>query len=808
MKPLVFPARPSDIHRYLDLLPIQAAVLDPACRIVHANPAWREYAEAVQGPLRYDTSWVYLDVRDPGFTDGSREAQAAVAGVRSVIRGNKDRFEIDYPCDRDGQRLWFRMIVTPAEETTPRGVVVLRLDLTEDRREEESLRLHQFASEKASGFVFWLTADGRFHFVNDRLCRVLGHTGRDLQDLSIWDVDPNQSEEIWPSHLGELRELGTLVYDTQYRTKEGFVFSVEAEASLFEVEGSEFVFVTGTEPQLAAEPSTGSVRFQRKVAERTSELSATNQRLQEEIHSRKETEDALRESQERLELALSGTNLGLWDWDLTSGRFTFDERWASLVGYSVDELEPHLEGWTGLVHPDDEVVLRKALEDHLDGITEVYEIPHRLNHRSGDYRWVVARGKVAERDERGGARRVVGTLQDITAHRDLEDRLLQSHKMEAIGRLAGGIAHDFNNLLTAINGYADLVLRKLKPDSQHRKKVQQIRNAGERAAALTNRLLAFSRKQMLQPEVLSLNRVVRNMESLLLPIIGEQISLRTQLEAALPPVKADLGQMEQVILNLAVNARDAMPTGGVLAIETGNADPRAVKRAAGRTPTRGDYVRLTISDTGMGMDSSTQSQAFDPFFTTKEQGQGTGLGLSMVYGIVRQSGGFIELESVLGEGSEFRLYLPCADEKTYRETRSAQIQLERDVEGSESVMVVEDEPAVRDLVLSSLEAKGYRVVVAPDAESALKILEDEGAPFELLLTDVLLPGMSGADLAQEVGETRPDLKVVFMSGYTRDALGRANILEDEVRFLQKPFAIDLLLDMVRRTLDDLPAQGG
>ncbi|MEM1250115.1 MAG: response regulator [Acidobacteriota bacterium] len=804
MKPLVYPSRPSDIHRYLDLLPVQAAVLDPACRIVHANPAWKAYAERFQGPLRYDTSWVYLDVRDPGFTDGSAEAQAAVAGIRSVIRGNKDRFEIDYPCDRDGERFWFRLIVTPAEESAPRGAIVLRLDLTEDREEEESLRLHEFASEKASGFVFWLQADGRFHLVNDRLCRALGHTRRDLLERHIWDVDPNHSESLWPSHVDELRDLGTLIYETQYKTKEGFVFTVEAESSIFRLDGREFVFVTGVEPPIAAEPATGSVRFQRKVAERTSELSATNQRLEQEVASRRETEEALREIQERLELALSGTNLGLWDWDLRSGKFTFDERWASLVGYEVSEIEPRLEGWTGLVHPDDEIVLRKALEDHLDGITDVYEIPHRLNHRSGDYRWVVARGRVAERDESGAAMRVVGTLQDITAHRDLEDRLLQSHKMEAIGRLAGGIAHDFNNLLTAINGYADLVLRKLEEESPHRKKIVQIRSAGERAAALTNRLLAFSRKQMLQPEVLNLNSVVRNMESLLLPIIGEQIGLRTRLDAALAPVKADLGQMEQVILNLAVNAKDAMPNGGNLKIETGNADPRAVKRAAGRTTTRGDYVCLKISDSGLGMDEETQAQAFDPFFTTKEQGQGTGLGLSMVYGIVRQSGGFIDLESRLGEGSTFHLFLPCAEEQNFLDAprTKSKLRVDREVEGTERVFIVEDEPAVRDLVQSSLEAKGYRVHVAPDAETAVRALEASSSPVDLLVTDVLLPGMSGPELAQKVQKNQPDLEVVFMSGYTQDALGRANILDGNVRFLQKPFAIDVLLDAVRGALDD------
>jgi PAS domain S-box-containing protein len=380
-----------------------------------------------------------------------------------------------------------------------------------------------------------------------------------------------------------------------------------------------------------------------------------------------------------------------------------------------------------------------------------------------------------------------------------EDQLRQAQKMEAIGQLAGGISHDFNNILTVIAGYCELALRKLPNPDPLRNNLEEIRKAGDRASGLTRQLLAFSRKQILQPEVLALNQVVTNVEKMLRRLIGENVDLRTALDPGLGTVKADPGQIEQVIMNLAINARDAMPQGGRLTIETGNVELDDAYADQHVTVTSGSYVMLAVTDTGTGMDAQTQARVFEPFFTTKELGKGTGLGLSTVYGIVKQSGGSIWIYSEIGHGTSFKIYLPRVDEAAQvyqRIPETAEI-----LQGTETVLVLEDDETLRRLSRSVLEMFGYRVLEAANGADALSLCETYEGPIELLATDVVMPGMGGGEAAKRLVELRPEMKVLFMSGYTEDTIFHQGVLDQEANFIQKPFSPDDLARKVREVLD-------
>jgi two-component system cell cycle sensor histidine kinase/response regulator CckA len=397
-------------------------------------------------------------------------------------------------------------------------------------------------------------------------------------------------------------------------------------------------------------------------------------------------------------------------------------------------------------------------------------------------------------------RLAISILHDVTDLREAEERVRGSQKMEAIGRLAGGIAHDFNNLLTAINGYSELLLQQMSQTDPSRAFLSEIRRAGERAASLTKQLLAYSRRQVLAPRHFNLNSVVAEMDKLLRRLIGEHIELVTHLETRLGTVHADVSQVEQVLVNLAVNARDAMEGGGKLFIETANA--LVPEGQPGPVPP-GDWVTLSVRDTGRGMDAETRARIFEPFFTTKEFGKGTGLGLSTVEGIVQQSGGLVTVESEPGQGTSFRICFPRVDARR-SSIEPAAIEEAQVRRGHETVLVVEDEDPVRALAQRMLEQSGYTVLVARDGEDALRQAEDEAQRIDLVLTDVVMPKMNGNELAQRLLARRSGLRVVFMSGYTDDVIVRRGLPETQTSFLQKPFSIRQLQAAIRNLLDDAP----
>jgi CheY-like chemotaxis protein len=364
---------------------------------------------------------------------------------------------------------------------------------------------------------------------------------------------------------------------------------------------------------------------------------------------------------------------------------------------------------------------------------------------------------------------------------------------------AGGVAHDFNNLLTAINGYSDLSLKRIPEDDSLRLNIGEIRKAGERAANLTRQLLAFSRKQFLQPKVVDLNELITDTVKMLTRLIGEDIEIRLELNGGLWKVQADPGQMDQMLINLAVNARDAMPQGGRLTVKTENV--LLGEAVAGRYESvqSAPHVLVEVSDTGCGMDEETRRRAFEPFYTTKEVGKGTGLGLSTVYGIVKQSGGYIEIESEMGKGASFRVYLPRLVEE--HEAAEGQKTIDAPLGGTEQVFLVEDEEMVRTLTQSVLEDAGYRVLTAVDGRDALRVCQSYTGQIHLLLTDVVMPRMGGRQLVEEVSKIRPDLRVLYMSGYTDDAIVHHGVLDPGTHFLEKPFSPDALLRKIREALD-------
>jgi two-component system cell cycle sensor histidine kinase/response regulator CckA len=391
-----------------------------------------------------------------------------------------------------------------------------------------------------------------------------------------------------------------------------------------------------------------------------------------------------------------------------------------------------------------------------------------------------------------------GTLEDISQRKLLEEQFRQSQKMEAVGRLAGGVAHDFNNAIGVITGYSELLQLRLPVGDPLHRYADEIAKAGQRAASLTRQLLAFSRKQVIQPEVLDLNNIVGEMDKMLRRLIGEDIQITFSREPRLAPIKADHGQIEQILMNLAVNARDAMPQGGKLFIQTSNVELDETYSRQHAYVKQGRYVMLTFSDTGCGMDKATQAKVFEPFFTTKEPGKGTGLGLSTVYGIVKQNGGYIWVYSEVGKGATFRIYFPHAEGvERRREDASAALP---PPSGSETILLVEDEDPLRQLARTCLETGGYKVLSVADGKSAIELVNSNPEPIDLLLTDVIMPGMSGRELANTVSQLRPGIKILFMSGYTNDLIAQYGVLEAGTQLLEKPFTLYSLLDKVDNVL--------
>lgn len=521
-----------------------------------------------------------------------------------------------------------------------------------------------------------------------------------------------------------------------------------------------------------------------------------------DISEQKRASDALRESEERFRATFDKASIGIAHTGIDHQLLRINQEYCAILGYSSDELMRR--GLQAITHPDDLAAEFAFSQRALSGALSSYSMDKRYWRRDGVLIWVSVTNTLIYDAEARPSYFIsivqdTSAVQDITARKRLEEELLQSRKMDAIGRLAGGVAHDFNNLLTVITGYCGRVLQRTDDQDTLRQEIGEISMAADRAAALTAKLLAFSRRQVIQRKVTNLNTVLVEMKDLLQRLIREDIGVITTVEPGLGLVEADEGQIGQVVMNLAVNARDAMPTGGTLSLSLRNEflnDEYALNHLG---VCSGRYVALSVRDTGCGMDAETQAQMFDPFFTTKELGKGTGLGLSTVYGIVKEHGGHLAVESAPGEGTTITVYLPRVENAVPQRDEAASVR--SDLRGTETILVVEDDSQLRHLTAEILRGEGYTVLEAENGERALEFVARRQEPIHLMLTDIVMPVMGGRELARQVLSSSKCGAVLYMSGYARDATAQ-DALPTDAPLLSKPFTPERLLETVRSTLDN------
>lgn len=536
-------------------------------------------------------------------------------------------------------------------------------------------------------------------------------------------------------------------------------------------------------------------------------LKIISERVCSQIEYRREHQ-AREATERRMALAIQGADLGTWDWDVQAGTGSCNERWAAMLGYTLEELDYQVDTWRDLIHPDDFPGAIAALDAHLAGRTDDYESEYRMRHRSGDWIWVLDKGGVIDRDENGAPLRVCGTHLDITQRKldeaerqNLEVQLRHSQKMEAIGQLAGGLAHDFNNILTAIMGNVDLhqdvVNSELGHDHRIAHAMEQIRMATQRASLLTRKLLTFSRRDVIRPELLDLNKVLMDLHPMLQRLLTAPVAFEVNTEQELPAIQMDVGQLEQVIVNLVVNAVQAMPVGGALKLRTGlvhlgEDDVRSTGQGK-----IGSYALLSVEDTGHGIPTEIRERIFEPFFTTKGPEVGTGLGLATVHGIVRQAGGHITVESEPDNGTTFHVHFPTSMERST--TKGQHGDDTAPAGGSEVLLVCEDDEEVRMLTMNSLQKAGYEVYGAGTGAAALAIAASDRV--DMLLADVIMPDMNGREISDQIRSLRPGLPTLFMSGYTSNIISQHGIDDESSDFLQKPFTRARLLEKVRLVLN-------
>ena len=525
-----------------------------------------------------------------------------------------------------------------------------------------------------------------------------------------------------------------------------------------------------------------------------------------DITERKRTEAALLDSEQRFQYVLEATRDGVWDWMIDTGDVYFSPQWLRLLGYEPGEVPPRVEFFYSVTHPDEADRIRFLVNEHLAGRTEDKQDEVRLRTKSGEYRWFFDRGRVVARDADGRPLRMVGTITDITDRKraeaeraKLENQLRQLQKMESIGRLAGGVAHDFNNMLGVMLGHAEMALDDDSLSTHVRADLLGIRDAATRSANITKQLLAFARQQSVTPEILNLNDRVKSMMSMLPRLLGEDVELISEPGEELWTIRIDPSQVDQILTNLCVNARRAIENIGTITIATQNVVIDAEFCADRLNCYPGDYVRLSVTDTGRGMDEAIIANIFEPFFTTSETGDGIGLGLATVFGVVSQNNGYIDVSSTVGKGSTFDIFLPRylgpVPESRADGAGGARPR------GQQTILVVEDEPALLNVTTKMLTAQGYKVLQASGPESALRVASEHDGVIHLLLSDVIMPGMNGRDLATALESLRPNIRHLFMSGYPAEVIANRGVIDEGVSFIQKPFRIAELAGKVREVMD-------
>ena len=622
----------------------------------------------------------------------------------------------------------------------------------------------------------------------------------------LWDVGTPLF--IGEMHVGNIF-TGQFFYDDDIVDENTF----RARAEKYGFDSQAYMDALARIPRYSRETIQHLMGFLTKLTSFISSVSYSKLKQAQEIQERFKAEIALEDQRNRLHYILQGMNVGTWEWNIQTGETRFNERWAEIVGYTLEELSPPtINTWTDLAHPEDLNESKRLLNLCFERKLDYYESECRMKHRDGHWVWIVDRGKILTWTDDGKPEWMFGTHMDITEKKqaehekeELRGQLAQSQKIESVGRLAGGVAHDFNNMLGVILGHTELALNQLNSGSIHslEKNLEAIQNAAKRSASLTRQLLAFARKETIAPKILNLNGTVDGLITMLQRIIGEDIDLAWIPDRELPQIKIDPSQIDQILANLCVNARDAIGGIGKVTIETGKTsfDKEYCNRHLGFLP--GDYVMLAVSDNGCGMDTETQASIFEPFFTTKDQGMGTGLGLATVYGIVKQNKGFINVYSESGRGTTFKIYLPQFISDKMPEQQNM-VSRSEPLKGNETILLVEDEATILDMTTLMLETSGYSVIGTTTTEEAIEFVRNNPAKVQLLLTDVVMPNMTGRDLAEHIQAMNPSIKCLFMSGYTANVIAHQGVLEEGINFIQKPFSLKALREKVREILDREP----
>ena len=705
------------------------------------------------GPGALSPGWI--DTIDPEdrrlVIDSCERAAEGCQTLRVEVRGRTNG-----ACTR-----WFDLAVQPLRARPGEcRLIAATIDVTERHELHEREARYRAMLANCADAIALLDRTGRIRFVTGAVERVAGYSATELTGRDAFEqIHPDDVARVRAAFADALAQPGVPI-EVEYRAR-------HKDGSWHHRE------VIGV--NRLGDPAIESI--------------VVNYR---DTTARSHAQAALAERERVYQSIFEEALIGIAHTSL-DGRFMMvNRRLCTLLGYTPQELTA--TDFIAISHPDEVGKDLDARSQLLAGAISSYSREKRYLKKDGRFVWTNLTVSV-HREIGGQPAYFIAVVEDLTERKRLEQQGRQVHKMEAVGRLAGGIAHDFNNLLTAIVGFAELALTQLDAGHPARPDVEEIRAAGRSAASLTHQLLAFSRQQVLEPHVLDLNAVVSRMRGLLTRLIGEHIDLRWRLSTPLDPIHADAGQLEQVLVNLALNARDAMPEGGTLTIETANA------------AFDGAHVMLAISDTGVGMDDGVKEHLFEPFYTTKEVGKGTGLGLATVYGIVKQSGGAIRVYSEPGLGTTFKVFLPRAERaaEVVRRPHPASASLS----GSETILVVEDQPEVRSVTVETLRRRGYHVIQAGSGGEALEALGGGGhRRIDLLLTDAVMPGMSGRALAGRFRRERPEVRVLYMSGYTNSGVAQQDLIDPSAAFIQKPFAPDALLEKVREVLDQAEPPSG
>lgn len=745
------------LHDTLDSISDGFVFLDTEWRITFANAQ----AEKLAARSRQDLLGKVLWDEFPEAVGSTFQREYE----RAIATGEVVRFQEYFP----PLGAWFEV----AAESTPEGLAICFRDITQKRADEEQLRLLETAVSRQGDILLITEAEPiespegpKIVYVNEAFIKRTGYSREEAIGKTPRLLQGPKTDRAELDRIREALETWQ---------------PVRSELINYTKSGDEFWIELDIVP----------------VADKTGRYTHWVS-VERDVTERKRAEEATRINQERFRMLAKATNDVIWDWDLVEGAVWWNENLHAHFGYDPAEIEPGPESWMNRIHPEDKDRVLESIDAVISGSESHWQDEYRFLHVDGHPVQVVDRGFVI-RDLQGNAIRMLGSMIDVSHQREMEGRLRQAQKLEAVGHLTGGVAHDFNNLLTIILGNAETLSEELSDKQQLRMLADMTATAAERGAELINRLLAFSRKQALEPRVLDVGSLIYGMESLLRRTLAENIDIEIVRGGGLWRVEIDAGQLESALLNLALNARDAMPGGGHLTIEITNAALDDDYVASEPEVKAGQYVLITVSDSGAGMPASVLNRVFEPFYTTKEIGKGSGLGLSMVYGYVKQSGGHIRIYSELGVGTSVKLYFPRvhkeADQHGLDRSGSAI------VGGVEKILVVEDDPLVREHLVARLAGLGYKVVSSDTGPRALRLLE-QTSDVDLLLTDIVLPGgMNGREVAEAARFIRPDLKVLFTSGYTENAIVHHGRLDVGVELLGKPYRREQLAAKVRKVLD-------